>query len=504
MLTAMLLVMQIMAFSQEATVRGSVYDAQSGESLPAVAIVVQGTNTGTTSDLDGKFNLKLQPGSYTLEFSFISYQTLVVKDVQLKSGQVLVLGDILLKEEGFLLAEVTVTANEVRNNENALVAMKRKSVSMIDGISSANFKKIGDSDAASSMRRVPGVSVTGGKYVFVRGLGDRYAKTILNGMDVPGLDTDRNTIQMDICPVNIIDNIVVTKTFGAELPADFTGAIINIETKDFPETKQSNYSFSAGYNPGAHFNSQYLTYAGGKTDFLGFDDGTRAIPATTNIPQFAEVVGNIHGEKAQRYKEILGAFNPTMAASQKMSLMDFGFGANWGNQIVKSKRTIGYTFAISYKNSTDYYQDVEYGRYGLHGNKDLNELDRREYQVGEFGANSVFVSTMAGIAFKTVKNKYRINLMHLQNGESKAGIFDFYKTSLGSNFDGLIHTLDYSQRNLTNLLVDGKHSFENTKWSADWKFSPTLSGINDPDVRFTRYENREGVYSISTESGFPE
>jgi len=490
--------------AQESIVRGTIYDAANGESLPGVAIVVKGTTVGTTTDLDGKFNLVTGPGTFTLEISFISYETLLITNLEVKAGETKVLEDIQLKEEGFLLSEVTVAAKEVRNTENSMVSMKRNSVNMLDGISASGFKKIGDSDAASSMKRVPGVSVSGGKYVFVRGLGDRYTKTILNGVEIPGLDPDRNTIQMDMFPTNMIDNIIVSKTFSAELPADFTGGIINIETKDFPEEKQSSISASAAYNPGSHFNKDYLSYQGGKTDFLGFDDGTRKIPATTDIPQFALVVGNPDGEAAQRYKEILTSFNPTMAAKKEMSLMDYSISSNIGNQILRNKYTIGYNFAISYKSSTDYFEDAEYGRYGLSGNADVSELELRDIQTGDFGVQSVFLSGLAGVAIKTKTSKLRFNIMHLQNGESKAGIFDFVKTSLGTEFNGFQHTLDYSQRGLTNIILDGKHSFKEGLWNLEWKLSPTLSTIQDPDIRFTRYVETPSGYDIGTESGFPE
>ncbi|MBK6526392.1 MAG: TonB-dependent receptor plug domain-containing protein [Crocinitomicaceae bacterium] len=173
------------------------------------------------------------------------------------------------------------------------------------------FRTTGDGDAAGAITRMPGVSVSGGKYVCVRGLGDRYNKTLLNGGDIPGLDPDRNAIQRDIFPTNVIDNMIVHKSFVADLPADFTGGIIDIGLKAFPEKSQGSISFSGSYNPNFHFNSDYLTYDGGKTDFLGFDDGTREIPAVNNIPFFSQAVGNPTGEKGLRYQEILAAFNPT-------------------------------------------------------------------------------------------------------------------------------------------------------------------------------------------------
>ena len=121
------------------------------------------------------------------------------------------------------LGTVKITTETKKNTENTLLSLKMRSSNLIDGITASSFRKIGDSDAASAMKRVAGVSVAGGKYVFVRGLGDRYNKTMLNGLDIQGLDPDRNTIQMDIFPTNIIDNMIINKSFVAEL-YDFTGS----------------------------------------------------------------------------------------------------------------------------------------------------------------------------------------------------------------------------------------------------------------------------------------
>ena len=142
--------------------------------------------------------------------------------------------NIKLAEENIELNEMVITAKAVRTSEVALLTMKKKSVTMMDGISSAKFELIGDATAVEAAKRVTGVSIEGGKYVYVRGLGDRYTKTTLNGVDIPGLDPDRNSLQMDIFPTNLIDNMVISKNFTAELPADFTGGILNVETKDFP------------------------------------------------------------------------------------------------------------------------------------------------------------------------------------------------------------------------------------------------------------------------------
>src|SRR5690606_17835013 len=341
--------------------------------------------------------------------------------------------------------------------EEALLTVKKKAPNVLDGISSANFRKIGDSDAASAIKRVPGVSVEEGKYVYVRGLGDRYTKSTLNGMDIPGLDPDRNTVQMDMFPTSLLDNIIVVKSFTADLPADFTGGIVDITTKDFPDEKILSISLSTGYHPQMHFNKHYLSYPGGKFDFLGFDDGTRALPmGKSAVPQYPGVVGRRDTDAGQAFRKILNNFNPNLAAMRPGSAMDFGVGLNWGNQLSLGGNSLGYTFSLTYKNDTEYYKGVRYARYGK-GSPSKTALEVREYQQGDFGVNQVSLSGLAGVALKTDQSKYKLNLFHSQNGSSKAGIFTYENSDLGANFTADQHNLEYSQRSMTNLLLGGTH-----------------------------------------------
>ncbi|MCX8473848.1 MAG: TonB-dependent receptor [Sediminibacterium sp.] len=494
----------IVGKAQNGFIRGTIIDNNTGKYLIGVVVKVEGTQNGAISDLDGKFSISISPGKYALSFSYVSFESLSIKDIVVEKGKATIINDIRLKEKSIELDVVVIRSSQLKNTENALLILKRRAANLVDGISADNFKKIGDADVASAINRVAGISVAGGKYVFVRGLGDRYTKTILNGMDIPGLDPDRNTLQIDIFPTGIIDNILVHKSFVADLPADFTGGVIDINTKDFPDSKKGEVSFSGGYNPSFHFNKNYLNYKGGKTDFLGFDDGTRNIPATTNIPFFSEAIADPNGPIGSRYKEILKAFNPTLKASEQTSFMDFSLGANFGNQVSIKKVTLGYNFLLTYKNTTEFYTAAQYSRYGLSGNPDITEMEVRELQTGNFGINNVLLSAMAGFAVKTQKSKYRINILHLQSGESKAGIFNYYNADQGAVFEGFQHNLEYSQRALSNLLLSGKHILQPSSWNIEWKLAATLSNIIDPDIRFTRYENRNGNLVIGTEAGFPQ
>lgn len=494
------------AAAQNGTVRGKVIDDANGEELYGVTVVVAGTTTGSITDFEGAFEISLAPGTYDLQFSFVSFKTITISGVEILSGEVTNFNTIRMKEAVEELAEVVVTAEVIRDSEAALYTIKKKSANVLDGISAQNFRKIGDSNAASAMKRVTGVSVEGGKYVYVRGLGDRYTKTMLNGMDIPGLDPDRNTIQMDIFPTNIINNIVVLKSFTADLPADATGGIVNIETKDFPDERTWKLSGGLGFNPAMHFNSDYVTYEGSSTDWLGFDNGDREIPTADNptyIPFQTDALRN--QTDAARYRQILEGFNPNLATMRDNSFMDFSIGTSFGNQISLAKGKLGYFASISYKNETEFLEDAVYSRYGRANSFDENELELRELSRGDVGTNNVLIGALGGIAFKTDRSKYKLSILRLQNGESKAALFDYSGSDQGSNFEAIQNNLEYSQRSMTNLLLSGVHSNQSGTMEFEWRVSPTISTIEDPDIRFTRVRvNDDGDFSVGTEVGLPE
>ncbi|GAB4375943.1 MAG: TonB-dependent receptor [Salibacteraceae bacterium] len=473
-------------------VRGTVYEESTGFPLIAANVVLQGTTTGTITDLDGVFSLELPAGKHNLQISFITFQTLTITDVEVKPGEVTNLGDIMLKENTQLLEEVVVTAEAVRKSETALMKMKQKSVVMMDGISSSRLQLTGDGNGADAAKRVTGVTVEGGKYVYVRGLGDRYTKTTLNGVDIPGLDPDKNSLQMDIFPTNLIDNIVVSKNFTADMPADFTGGLVNLETKSFPDEKFITISAGVAYNPDMHFNPNYLTYEGGKTDFLGFDDGTRALPDRargSNVPT------PISGASAEEVNAFVKEFDPQLAATRKTSPMDYNLGLSYGNQISlgegkASDPKIGYIISLAYKATYKYYDDVIYGEYQRYKDPDRYELRYATIQQGELGQHDVLVGALGGVAYKTQYSKIRLTAMHLQNGTSSAGKFsiDNDGEAVGqSGYYALSDNLEYNQRSLSNIFLGGSHFTEKSGWELDWKISPTYSTSSDPDIRKTAF-----------------
>lgn len=490
-------IFSLVTFGQKGTIRGTVIEDSNGEPLFGVTVQIKGTTNGAITDFDGKFSISATPGTYDLQVSFVSFQTVIISGLVVEESEVTVIDQVRLKEDVELLDEVVVTAELIKTTEAALLTVKRKSANLIDGISAASFKKIGDSDAANAVKRVPGVSVQGGKYVFVRGLGDRYTKTILNGMDVPGLDPDRNSLQMDIFPTNIIDNIIVLKSFTADLPADFTGGVVNIETKDFPSKKEMSTSVSFGFNPDMHFNGDYRSYEGSGTDWLGVDDGRRDIPVSPDI-----LIPTPSSPNNDQLAGFTRSFDPILAASTQTSGMNYSLGFSAGDQYEFNSITLGYIASISYKSNTTFYENAENNIFLKPSDLSENELVADQRQSGPLGINNRFVSGLVGVSAKTRNSKFSANFMRLQNGEIRAGLFDrqAFITSVNNTRRD---ALDWSERSITNLLFAGEHYFSSeSKWRLDWKFSPTISIIDDKDVRLLPFTiNDDGVFAINVNEG---
>ena len=494
-----------LSLNAQGTVAGNVLDGEyNNEPMAFANILVKGTTTGTTSDFDGKYQLSLDAGTYTLIFSFVGYESKEISDIVIKNGQVFDL-DVILKSNS--LDEIVITTSAKRNTENAVLNIQKKSVTLLDGLSAQSIKSSGASNIASAVKSVPGVSVEGGKYVYVRGLGDRYTKTTLNGVDIPGLDPDRNTIQMDVFPTSIIDNIIVIKSAAAEFPADFTGGVVDIITKDFPTKFEASLSLGAGFNPSMHGKSNFLLGNSSSTDFFGYDDNSRSRP----IHRYQNIPGTF--DNRGLLTTLTGRFDNQLRAQEETSKPNFDFGFTIGDQFeVGEYNKFGYLASFSYKNSTTFYENRRDGAYSIDANDTSNnELVADRISNGREGINNVLVNGLVGLTFKTQNSKYRFNVLHIQNGESAGGFFNQTVaqggSGSGSGYEPLTKdAITYTERSVTNVLLNGTHSFgAENDWNFEWKLSPTISKVHDLDHRVTPLQqSQSGDYFISASAAtFP-
>ena len=493
-----LLITQLFSFFSfgQIGITGTVIDGDFNEPLPFANILIQETGDGVTSDFDGKYSFELKPGTYSVQFSFVGYETKIITEITV-SGNEYTITDVVLNSAAQGLEEVIVTVEARRNTEASVLEIQRKSASLLDGISAQAFKKIGASNIAAAVKSVPGVSIQGGKYVYVRGLGDRYSKSILNGIDIPGLDPDRNTIQMDLFPTNMLSNVLVIKSARADLPADFTGGVIDIITKDFPSKEEFSVSLGTAYNPDMHFNDNYLSYNGGITDFLGFDDGTRKNTIANSF------LGNTFDPRLSRSETglkyintISNQFDPQMAPQVSNSGMNFSLGISYGNQFkFENGHAFGFLGSISYKNNQTVYENTQDNIFNFSPDKSEIAFEENRIQSGTIGGQNIIASGLFGLTYKTNRSKFKFNGIHIQNGQSTSGSFR-QLTRFSDFIDFNKFNLEYNERSISNAMVSGLHNFEESNLKLEWSFSGTLAKVHDKDVRNTTFQDEEGIFSF--------
>jgi len=251
---------------------GRITDIQ-GE--PMFGVVVVDTNDYAIigqSDFDGLFEIRIPDTKpHNFKLSLLGYEE-IIETVTVTNGQILN-KEFTLFEKSLLSNEVKIEAKAVRSADTYMEKIKMNSTTSLDYISSATIKKTGDSNVLNAVARVSGVSTSGG-LITVRGIGDRYVKTMLNGSRIPTLDPLTNNIKLDIFPSSLVDNIVITKTASPDLPGDWSGAYISVETKDYPDKLTLNVESQIGYNPQYTF-QDFVTSDRSSTDWLGYDNGLR-------------------------------------------------------------------------------------------------------------------------------------------------------------------------------------------------------------------------------------
>jgi hypothetical protein len=258
--------------SAQGTFRGKIFD-DNGETIIGAAVYLKNNKTvGTTTDLDGNFSLSIKDSlPQVIQISYVGYN-LIEESIQVKKGEVII-RNYTMKSKENIIKTVEVIAESVKNKDYYLENIKKKSSTSIDYISSETMKKTGDNNVVAAVSRVSGVS-TNGSFITVRGIGDRYLKTNINGLRIPTLDPFTNNIKLDLFPASLVDNIVITKTASPDLPGDWAGAYLSVETKDYPDKLTVSFENAITYNPQST-GQTILSSDKSNTDWLGYDNSLR-------------------------------------------------------------------------------------------------------------------------------------------------------------------------------------------------------------------------------------
>ncbi|MBD3168888.1 MAG: TonB-dependent receptor plug domain-containing protein [candidate division Zixibacteria bacterium] len=481
------------AFSQTTEggkITGHIVDKETGEFLLGATVMLENTTKGTFADLDGSYTLSdVSPGTHTLVIQLMGYSKLTVQQVNVKAGEVTKI-DATLKPEPIMGQEVVVIAKSLENTEASLLKRRQRASSISDAISAERLSQTGSGDAADALSRVTGASVVGGKYVYVRGLGERYSSAQLNGTDLPSADPDKKAFQMDLLPANLLENITVIKSFTPDQPGNFSGGIIDIGTKSFPETFTMKISASGSYNSRANFNQDFITYTGGDMDWLGFDDGARDIPdpiKNGDIPDISFAFND--SETAHELDAISKSFNNVMSPTDKRPPFNGSLSFSIGNQTSMMDRPFGYLASFSYNRKYSFYDDGQVNRYRLSGNVGQAATLTNDFELNDTrSTEEVLWGGLFTASYKlNPHNVLDFNYILTQSGDSETRLLTgrFFDGNLPEDATYETRVLKYTERTLNSFQLSGKHNFGGHDGvELNWGGTYSINTQDEPDARF--------------------
>jgi outer membrane receptor protein involved in Fe transport len=484
---------------QTGKVAGVVIDQFNAMTLPLAPIEVVETGAVFYTELDGRYSLELPPGTYQLKVTFVGYQEQLAS-VTVAAGQTVSL-DIAVSMERFS-EEVTVTAEaetpQLFTAEAQLIERKKATV-ISDNLAAEDMRKNADSNAASAMQRVTGLTVVDGQYVFVRGLGERYSNTQLNGSTLPTTEPEKKVVPLDLFPSALIQSVQVQKTYMPDKQGDFTGGLVQIEPLSFPDREVFDFSLGYSFNTETTF-QDFGGYPGGGYDWLGYDDGTRALPGA--IPVDDKVVRGSAFTGSGFTRDELQTFGRSFAdvwepRNVGSSVPNQSYSLVYGNSTEKLGAV--FSFAYNYKNQTQTevqnFYSVSDEQISLQNNYDFN-VSSTDTTMGMVGNLAYKINGSNRIAFDN---------FYTNNSNNETRVFEGFNQDINTQIRD--SRLWWVQENIYSGKVSGEHYFSSLSNSRlDWRTSFSSAVRDEPDLRETLYEfntaKGEFVLADESQSGF--
>lgn len=478
--------------AQSGSLAGTVNDTKTNETIIGANVIISGTITGSSTNLDGYYEIKnLAPGNYDVVVSFISYKTDTVTNVKIKAGEVTKL-NFRLEEQTQALEGVTIVERRTTGTEMAMINAIKTSNITVSGISRQQISKSQDKNASEVLRRVSGVTIVDDRFVVVRGLIERYNTVLLNNSVAPSVESDQRAFSFDIIPSSMIDRILVYKTIAPELPADFAGAAIEVYTKNYPESNSFTVGASARFTDGTTLNDFYK-YQGGKLDWLGFDDGTRAIP--DNVPGIVDyretqglvTNGEITQEERTQAREMQNewgrAFGKTSTSEKTTASPDYKFNLEYSGKFTsKSKQlTVGNISALHYEKSNDF-DRIYRASYEVYDTVVDKSVYIYQYNDNQY-SSKVHLGALQNFSFSFGKNNIEFRNVFNQFGKSRTthrdGI-DYYRNENKIDWNELA----WESRTIYSGQLGGKHSLgKNDISKLNWTLGYAYANKEQPDIR---------------------
>ncbi|OYT15081.1 MAG: hypothetical protein B7C24_14910 [Bacteroidetes bacterium 4572_77] len=473
-LSILFLLSSLFVFANTGTIKGIIKDKDNKEHLMGVSIAIYNKEktemiTGTITDMDGNYEIDLEPGDYHFEISYVSYKNEDLR-IAIKPEETII-KNIELMETSFDLESVEIIARVSRESENLLLLDQKEATSIEEKIGAKELSRKGSSNVAAGVKKIAGVSMMGSKQLFVRGLGDRYNSVELNGLPLVSPDPTKKIIKLDMFSSNIIEYLNVQKAYSANHFADYTGALININTLDYPEEALLKFSM------GSSFNNQST----GK-DFTRINaEGLRYF--SFDVKKRQELTPQKYWVAKKRTQEIDADFNYASYGFSKNKAMPTSDFSLTGGKLfkLKNQRKLGFLIHLSHKNKYEYKPNVIQKQINKQNIIDADFISQK------YSYNSVFTSFLNLAFIPNKNNSLKYNILFLNNGE------DGFNEKVGTRPDwqngekiATIRNAQYINYRLFVQQLKGEHQLSKPL-SLHWALGLT-------DVKYDVPDRREIVY----------
>lgn len=453
-------------------IKGTVLDKQTKEPLTGATIQITGTAQGVVADIDGNYTLNVNDGTYTITVRYIGYKDILLNSIKVKAETLL---NFEMESDAQALGEVSVVAKKNLESERALQMERQKATLAIENLGAKEMSIKGISNVEEGVKKITGISIASAGQLIVRGLGDRYSTTTLNGLPIASPNPDNKLIPLDIFPASTVQNITVSKVYDASAFADYSGAHIDISTK---ENVGSDF-LSISFNAGGKFNTL------GK-DFYRMDcDGS--LFKTPSLDQKLIDMSLTDYEEYARHNRL---FNTSFQVSRKTALPEFGGNIGFGKRFTLGGNEVSVLGSIGVSNDLQTMDNASIRTLEATGNT-LNEFNYDSY------SNELKIAALGnlGYSFRT-SDHIGYTFFYARNA------IDTYMRREGVDYED--HHLIGSNNvthiySLQNHQVNGKHYF-GKQWDLNWGGSYSKTSSDEPDrrqVMFIREDDQIKLFKLN-------
>ncbi|HAW08035.1 MAG TPA: hypothetical protein DCW42_02530 [Bacteroidetes bacterium] len=511
MVMFLVLLYSLPIFSNEVgTISGKVYDSETGEPLPKATIVILDTKLGGYSDVKGEFRIKNVPaGSYKLQARYVGYLSKNVADVKVEPNKSATIS-IVLEQEIKQGKEIIIEATRINDNESAILLQRKNADQVSDGISIQEIKRLPDGDAGQSLKRVSGVTLMSDKFVYIRGTSERYNNTILNGSTLSSTEPDKKAFAFDMFPSDFLENASVVKSFTPDLPGNFVGGLVELNTVDFPTSNGFSINFSTGLNDQISLKSnKFTSFNGGNADWIGFDksfyDYPKQVPSSPDeMKKFLYTDMRASDETAKqqsidKWKEMGKGFNSsTWSPDRRTALPNLNGSFSYSRIFNVFDNDFGVAASMNYNNGYSY---DSFSRALL-----LSNGVDKEYEGN--GIENVFTTTLGGLlnlAYK-INDANTISFKNIFNNTSDYNVTQLMGRRQETQLIQM--SMDYIQKTMYTGQLEGTHLLNFNNSVLEWKAGYSKSLRAEPDLRRVRYSRNDStlpyrldIYNLPQGSG---